>query len=850
MNRYLLSIVIICTFVIPLHPSTSRHVWWNNRIVSLQKDRDVVNASGKPDPAMIDFLDQEIAESRKVLQALEGGKDGKGKNADTAIISRADDIARGITSLVFLEEVTGERSGKSFNEKCDSEIRRKLAGTIKDRFGRESKTLSEQIIENDISNLEKKTITFEMYLGSVMSLFAGRNDAARTLAEETEKSIRKDEGVTGSEVSNKVADAVLKYLASGGTGIADGPGAGSLDSSWTWKRITSLLDARFKQYEQIMAQSDSLASLPPERIRYYYNNPSELDGVIFRIYDKEKGNAGNGIPADISVLRIPADPDFYAAACELDSTRRLLLGKINGKENDGFFASADAELSASVRRNIQEAADVYTQEEMRLAASDEKKRRGMDASLVNAEEFRIARKNFSLRYGRLVARKNRSMDLLHLVSGIRAGHACVISSSCDFQQKRLQEYLDFLNDLMRGCVSIPSGDSRGVLERRYLKAAKGIDVVMKFFGMTLSVEDKYRIFNQGAEKEILALREKGKIMMADSGKSVLQAKKDFIVARKAQADVRTRREKEEPSAALSAETGAMTSSLERCTGLLATYTSAEKFIEEYRNVYSGLEEAAASGDESGDMKKVLETRSVLPLLSYNREMILMERKNREYLKRDGMSQLARLVTLRRSVGGKGSKGATDKQLSDFRGMLSARKTGKIASWCMDETNIEDVDARAAARLEQIIHRAMWRNSTDTIQDKTILTLGDVKILFSVPKGWARNDDGDKTDAVTFRSPDESSSISIIHTGGDKPSLASEVEKLSGVKGRVVMKKWGKREGSDFYYVYTKGKKDMVYETYGMVHDGKICLFSGETRKDRYNLFSPLLKRIFETVEFI
>jgi len=377
---------------------------------------------------------------------------------------------------------------------------------------------------------------------------------------------------------------------------------------------------------------------------------------------------------------------------------------------------------------------------------------------------------------------------------------------------------------------------------------------MKFFGMTLSVEDKYTVLNPGAESAVSAMRDKGKGMISASSRSVEIARKDFALAAKTVKTGKQDGEKDLSGSWLALEISSMNSSLERCTALLATYKSAEQLMSEYRDVYSRLEEQAASGEEDGNMKKVLHDHSVLSLVSYNSEKISGERKKRDYLKREGSSLLARLVTIRRSCKAKDPalrSYPAEKQLAAFRSILSERKQVKISSWTMDETNIEEIDACAAARLEKMTHRSSWNSSGDAAKDdKTFVSLSGMNISFSMPKGWIKKDDGSNSDSITFVSPDGTASVILAGLRSEKDSLSSEIEKLADQRGKLVTKKWGKREGVDFYHVSFKGKKEILGEIYGMVHGDRILLVRGETRRERYNLFSPLLGRIFDSIEFM
>ena len=854
MKRYLFAALLVITTLLPLYSSSDRCGWWNNRIQSLHKDRETMCGSKNPDPAMIALLDQEIAEARNVLLALEGPPEG-GRVPQEEVRSQADDIARAVTALVFMEETTGEFNKKSFNEKCQAMLVRNIDKMILDRFGRESQQLRDLILATDVSDLEKKTLACEMYLGSAISLYHSRMDEAAGIARKTEDTVMKDKNVRPSEVSVSVADAVFRYLGGKGQLADNGPSDESLSQSWTWKRISSIADARFRHYRQIMAQSDSLNSAPLERVRYYHNNPVQIEGAMFSEYHVDGAvTAAKEIQCNGVTIKIPPDPDFKATSLEIDRARRLHLTEISGREKDEFFNNVDSEMSGMVKNGLQTVADIYSAEEEKLRSLEEMARQDDDLNLACLEEFRAARRSFSLRYGRLVARKNRSMDLLHLVSAIRAGHGPVVAASCEYQQKRLNEYLSYMNELSANCTRLPAYDSQGMLGRRYTKVWSRADSMSRFFAGALSIEDKYPVINPGADNAILLLKKNGKADIAASGKSTDTAKKDFIKVQKDLAVIKTRVQKEDPAAAAKTEIAAMVSSMGRYTALIAEYREAEKLIGEYQDVYLRLEEQASGGDESADLINAIERKSILPLIgSYNSAKIQNERSRREYLRREGLSGIARLITLGRAYRQKGvdlQSFPADGTLAEWKSILSSRKEVKIASWRMDESSIEEVDARAVARLEQISHRAMWRSSADTSDGKTGITLNGINISLLVPRGWAREDSSSAASGISFRSPDGSSCITVVNINGDRPSLGMEVENLSLKSGSMVMKKWGKRDGADFYYVLAKGKNDSLRETYGTVHEGRMFLITGETRKDRYNLFSPILRKVFDTVEFI
>lgn len=257
--------------------------------------------------------------------------------------------------------------------------------------------------------------------------------------------------------------------------------------------------------------------------------------------------------------------------------------------------------------------------------------------------------------------------------------------------------------------------------------------------------------------------------------------------------------------------------------------------------------------------------SLLKTIKFNREKLEREKLNREILRKESLRLVASLTYLVKYYKRKRANinyYPAPEYILQLKNRFKGYRGIKIGSWTMTSDNYSVVDRNVSALFKKIFSRTSWlgagkkkkHNETGTFCS---LSLGSVQFSLNIPHGWFEENltESDKSIGIIkkFTSIDKKSNINLVKIRSDNRKnidIKKTGEKWLRLKGmKPVMKKWGKKEKLDYYWILSRDESGAVYEIYTLKRDDYAFILSGETDSLRYSFFRKRLESVFDSIMF-
>ncbi|MCU0848718.1 MAG: hypothetical protein MUD12_12605 [Spirochaetes bacterium] len=838
--------------------------WWKIRLQKLTEEKKSLSAV-KPAfaPEVLAAVDFEIAETEAIIPIYEAYKTDRGSLTDETrefseneTASITDGIFVPMFNLYYLDSVLSDINGAAGVEKAKKTAVEKIASMLSSRFGREWAGLSATIAAEDITQNEWKNMGAELFISAAAdgSSAAMKINRGIVLSAVRGKACSRTNMKDLASLAEKTAAEHLKNrdLAS------DIPsGAGKIEESGTWMSVEARLKKDMDNYGKIMGMLDGPDRSSPRWVRYYSSRLNELESAVFNgrhgsylydggpgeTYDPSKNKAA-------SVMTIPESPDFDTALSEIDRTRKAIIHSTNGSEEAGFFKEAETKFSNIISRHTGAAKDAFDSEERKTLESG-----GTDRA-ANAGQFAESKRTFEKRTGLLGNYVKKNMEFIRWLSSARKTDPEGVKALYSARTARADSCVKFIAGLFKSASSAVSPGLQAV--KKMETALRKTDSFFRL--MAAGAEIDKSLPKQLGPRRVREMREMKaallnglKIARMDMRRHLSELESRYgSLAKSSKESYSSLREK-----IIQNEIDALYKIASNYSRVYGSLNYAEDALMLYFDRFNSLKHAAETGAASADLDNAVKKGSVLQAIGgFDRNRIQRERQAKEFLARETKASHARLVSAAAGC----RKGPahpkdlpTKEEFDSLTAPLKRTFVVRIASWRMCESNLEEIDRKAAKLLADTVHRKAWAGDRNGTRDRTspggmVIRLSDPAVTFELPAGLTEGTvtDLDRESGVvkSFASRDRESVVSLILVKTAKPDPKLAMESWMKKKGvKAVKERWGKNDGREYFWTISRDGDKNILETYSFPGSGWAIIVAGKTTREKYSLFREKLDAI-------
>ncbi len=272
-----------------------------------------------------------------------------------------------------------------------------------------------------------------------------------------------------------------------------------------------------------------------------------------------------------------------------------------------------------------------------------------------------------------------------------------------------------------------------------------------------------------------------------------------------------------------------------------------------------------SKEHKPDPARFNKSFSLLKNIRFNSERLQKEKLNKEIIQKEGLqlvSSLSYLVNYYKRKGADINYYPASGYILQLKNRFKRAGGIKIGSWTMTSENYSVIDRNVSALFRRIISRNAWletkseKNNGETGSLCPVMT-GGMQFTLNIPRGWFEEKltESDRSRGIVkkFMSMDKRSSINLARVhfeNRQSMDIKKTGEKWARVKGmKPVMKKWGKKENLDYYWILSRDRSGAVKEIYTLKRDNDTFILSGQTDSARYRFFRARLESVFNSIVF-
>jgi hypothetical protein len=276
------------------------------------------------------------------------------------------------------------------------------------------------------------------------------------------------------------------------------------------------------------------------------------------------------------------------------------------------------------------------------------------------------------------------------------------------------------------------------------------------------------------------------------------------------------------------------------------------FLSNYSYLFEKYYKELKEGRQPDQIETIVVEKSLLTLLGEGEaEKMTHERKAKEYLelslKRD-IIRFNKLAEYYRSRGVDPAIMPSTKPLYKAQHETEKRSNTKIASWTMTETNVEDIDRKAALMLATLYRKNRWegRNTSGTVKtsESQTVVLKNTKISLTIPDGWNKQT---KDSTVAFVSEYDNSAftVSVLQDVSEKEAVDNYLNEHRMTKVQLGWDEYGERL---YFWNIAKDENGTVSKIYAYSHNGAVIIFTGSVKKERYHFFHNRIDTVFKSIK--
>ncbi len=848
-NRAAAALILLCCAA-PAWAGTAqqepRLVWWQDYEAKLKQERQMMAGS----PAAAGALDRELASAAKVISVWKAA----GENPESLITDEDElteaSLEKQIRKFRYIPaaEAAGTllSGGPADREFVRGLVEKELNSMITEAFTGDRKGLADAILAEDISSAEWQAMEKEVWPEQVRAAWSAYTGKLETAVSSALKS--KDHPVWKTSLQPERDALIKKEFLSAAEKISFSSCFGSLEGlaekTRTWHEIRERTERDFRMYSMILNKNPMGKRLPVPRLRYYKQQLSAFDMLMF---PEEKAVSGPSFTPDpgtdekgIFKLPVPSMPDPDRIRTGLDELRRTGLKRISSACEEGYLKALDREMTALIRKECGPARKVFDYGHVLLS---KKKKEISDA--LNGKTFVEGEAELDRISGEADDYRRRSMDFL------RETEAClkpspgavenIFESGLSFGRKRA----DFAAELARMAADCRLADEEKKQQDKLLKKLIAYTASLEEWGIpdnrflhAAGRDGAGKLKKAGSEYrgEIRAVRgsmpaESGAAMPGDASKRASLTAAEY-------------------------ELMEIWNSLDDWSSVITKTDYDRGAFERYGETYSRLADDAASGNLTPELKKVLEKGSLFDAVrDFDPVKVSAASEERKFCRAKirALSGRLRAVSRWHRRAGRPVEYFPDEQeLAAAEAAALKEPSVRAGSHIMTGENFKNTDKKAAAELRRTADSALWRQPAEVsvqagINEQTVSAEG-LTVKMSIPAGWTRAEKVSSFDgtAAVFYSPDGKARfrVVILDTEEDADSVGWS---MAGAGGMAPLSgRRGSSGAGDYFYCSGRSSRT-VREVYVFKAGNRTAVLEGETDRARYSLFTAKLGKVADTV---
>ena len=851
----------------------NRLQWWQVRLTKLEAERTKIQAA-TPGSAIISVIDKDISRARAIIDVFEREMKHDGSLThlsrvitDADITAEAQKVVPPLCALRQLELMVHDQDGADAVAAARDAAERRIATLTRQHFGVESDELAKRIMNDDIRAAEWKVLALEVQAGNAL---AGRGrfeeQALKEITAAVSAKIKEKNGTAnGRELRTLTVSAAHEYL--DGCGMPDrSRDDDALAASWTWKRKEALMEREFAGYKKILALLGNPAGAPLDRVRQYHRNPAELEPVLFRthpamtIHEPVPVTASAGRTAGATTLEIPALTAETPLREEMGRVRKAALLSVTGREGPAFINELDARLKALIQRGTESAQHIFAREEERVRLLREKK--GSRAVITNEQEFNEARRIFNDRRASFEECRSRTVAIAGISSEGKKMTGDEIMTRYRYLLQRNREYLGLAGGLVAESARVSSfcGPQE---QKRFGLSMNGTSVLFRSVGSTLGIDRDDRPYL--SKEEVGAIRGLTSEFIGSMQQmrgDIRQRYEEYGRSRSRAAGVELKGNESLREKIAQDDIDAQREHAADCAELYRHYAYGEEMIGRYAERYVSFVKEARTGAVSPVLESAVKMNSILASLDgFDGGRIRKELSEKRYLRSEAKSALARLQTLQQYYKKNNVRvpdAPVPEEITVIEKSFSAVPQARIDSWTMNESNMEEIDAKAARKLSMMLNRkgpARNKQAGGAVPDgdrRRTVTLQDPDLSFAVPAGWAEETVG-QAEAYqgvvkSFNTGEGGPAVKLVRLPMENDDMKDAAENWVRKSGCVLIeKRWEKGPEADFLWIIAKDGDKNISETCSLSRDGFTVLITGKASRERYPRFRANIRKIIDSI---
>jgi hypothetical protein len=305
--------------------------------------------------------------------------------------------------------------------------------------------------------------------------------------------------------------------------------------------------------------------------------------------------------------------------------------------------------------------------------------------------------------------------------------------------------------------------------------------------------------------------------------------------------------------------------IEEYSKTFGKYTYESEIFKRYSAEFSRVEKKLRSKDYKAFPARFNNNFSLLKSIRLNKEKLKREKDKKEIIKKEGLrliSSLRYLMNYYKRKNADINYYPASRYILELKNRFKGNRGIRIGSWTMTSDNYVVIDKNVSAFFRKIISKNTWHETgsnknEDEKGHHCNEKIGNVQFFMNIPHGWFEESitESDRSRGIIrkFMSIDGRSSIKLakVHFGSGKSMDIKETgEKWAELKGmKPVMKKWGKKENLDYYWIFSRDGSGGVNEIYTLKRDHYTLILSGRTDSARYRFFRTRMESVFDSIEF-
>ncbi len=850
-----------------------RHQWWKSRIQKLQQEDESIAARNDIDKRIKKLVHEELLQSRDALRVLKRKINGDASLDEAKKEYTGKEIKEHIRKLVpplatawYMNHILKRLNDNSRIDDAGKMIEDSIDNMIQSTMGRDDHSLRKHMINDHFTTFDLRIIAMEIITAPVMEQSRQYIDkAGDEIYTKFINSFAQPVTTTDSMLTHKILTVAQKYFNATGCGSTFRPATGHLERSWRWKGKYSMMAIQLEHYKRIVSLAKKAGvSITPYQASLYYINPQSFEKKIFpsltkkyrdsRAFKRYSDILNN--PEDessIHVMAIPERFDTGPVLQHLDNLRKKTLPSLQGTENDRHYSKLRDSFIREIKKKFAGLDHHLYREEKKVKDKSSLPGEQHPPVIRNMNAFNDARKLRNAKHNAAMAYADACLEYLRIYGDSRARHGGLVTENYRYRVNRIQDYLNFFHlsgTRIARCPYMTDPDLHNMMKDIAHRSRHMFKAYIAALGLSY---DERSALNKENLREIAAMKKKSRTAIQQNATGFITSCKKYFSSYARQVQEREENNDEVKEIIAQYELDTLQEQLSAQMDLFSRLTYADSILEEYRSVFTSLEETARENPHDPRLRKALKNGSLFPLIkNASIQKIKTEYISRQYLHARMNKTLASLVALDNWYNRAGlhpDHRPGERILKNKISALTGHTTISIGKWTMHRKNAQKIDYNAIRHLDALTGKTISRIPPKAIDMRThTVAVAGKNLTLALPRGWSVTgaESYYKNRGITSRVKNETQTtvMNIARVQGKKNSLRSSSRRwLQSMRYEPVKSGWRSQNGEKLFWVLARDHRDNVVEIYGMHNGNSVYIVSGSVSRKDYPRFHKTFTRI-------